>query len=305
MGKGGDRSPPFHAVGEPTATASRRSGASRSTSFVSTCEPSTSVRSTCEPSTCEPSTCERCSSSVRSTCEPWTCAPCSCERSTSEPCSCERCSSSVRSTCEPWTSSRSTSERSTSEPSTYGRSTSERCSCERCSSSVQPWTCEPSTSLRSISSSRETSVTSFLQVSRRHPFQASTLSFAHPAPHAVSLITAQGVVEALDPHRAIGADPFRLSRRAPLLREEDLGVVFSASRSFLPWDVVMHRALPPESHACDSETSVPSLTRGNLEIRSTSSCVPHANRIGMLARLQGVSGGKSVVNSLDHYGQVR
>jgi hypothetical protein len=38
---------------------------------------------------------------------------------------------------------------------------------------------------------------------RRHPFEAPSFPFAHPAPHAVSLITTKRVVEALDPNGAL------------------------------------------------------------------------------------------------------
>jgi hypothetical protein len=40
--------------------------------------------------------------------------------------------------------------------------------------------------------------------------------------------------------------------------------VVSAPRPFLPWDVVMHAALPPKSHPCDSEGRTASLARGNF-----------------------------------------
>src|SRR5581483_3053637 len=48
--------------------------------------------------------------------------------------------------------------------------------------------------------------------SGRHAFQASPFPFAHPTPHAVPLISAEGVVEALDAHGAVRADPLRLPR---------------------------------------------------------------------------------------------
>jgi hypothetical protein len=38
---------------------------------------------------------------------------------------------------------------------------------------------------------------------RRHPFEAPSFPFAHPAPHAVSLIATKRVVEALDPNGAL------------------------------------------------------------------------------------------------------
>src|SRR5919106_1479730 len=40
--------------------------------------------------------------------------------------------------------------------------------------------------------------------SGRHALQASSLSLAHASPHAVPLVAAQRVVEALDPDRALG-----------------------------------------------------------------------------------------------------
>jgi hypothetical protein len=99
---------------------------------------------------------------------------------------------------------------------------------------------------------------------RRHPFEAPSFPFAHPAPHAVSLIATKRVVEALDPNGALRADAFGLPGRSPLLGEEDLRVVISTPRPFLPWDVVMHVALPPKSHTCDSEGRTASLARGNF-----------------------------------------
>jgi hypothetical protein len=88
--------------------------------------------------------------------------------------------------------------------------------------------------------------------SRRHALQAPTFPFAHPAPHAVPLVAAQGVVQAFDPNGALGADALGLAGRPSLLGEEDLRVVVSTSGTFLPRDEVMHRA-SPESHACDSD----------------------------------------------------
>jgi hypothetical protein len=38
---------------------------------------------------------------------------------------------------------------------------------------------------------------------RRHPFEAPSFPFAHPAPHAVPLIATKRVVEALDPNGAL------------------------------------------------------------------------------------------------------
>ena len=81
--------------------------------------------------------------------------------------------------------------------------------------------------------------------SRRHPFEASPFPFAHATPHAVPLIATERVVEAFDPNGTLSADPFGLPRRSPLLGEEDLRVVVPAPGPFLPWDVVMHAALPP------------------------------------------------------------
>jgi hypothetical protein len=99
---------------------------------------------------------------------------------------------------------------------------------------------------------------------RRHPFEASPFPFAHPAPHAVPLIAAKRVVEALDPNGTFRADAFGLPGRSPLLGEEDLRVVVSTPRPLLPWDVVMHTPLPPKSHPCDSEGRTASLARGNF-----------------------------------------
>src|SRR5581483_5203658 len=48
--------------------------------------------------------------------------------------------------------------------------------------------------------------------SGRHALQASPFPFAHPTPHAVPLISAKGVVEALDAHGAFRADPLGLPR---------------------------------------------------------------------------------------------
>jgi hypothetical protein len=99
---------------------------------------------------------------------------------------------------------------------------------------------------------------------RRHPFEAPSFPFAHPAPNAVPLVAAKRVVEALDPNRALRADAFGLPRRSPLFGEEDLRIVVPTPRPFLPWDVVMHAALPPKSHTCDSEGRTASLARGNF-----------------------------------------
>src|SRR5918996_135648 len=84
--------------------------------------------------------------------------------------------------------------------------------------------------------------------SGRHALQASSLSLAHASPHAVPLVAAQRVVEALDPDRALGADALRLARRSTLLGEEDLRVELPASRPLLPWDVVVHPPLPPSNY---------------------------------------------------------
>src|ERR671919_2768741 len=83
--------------------------------------------------------------------------------------------------------------------------------------------------------------------SGRHALQASSLSLAHASPHAVPLVAAQRVVEALDPDRALGADALRLARRSTLLGEEDLRVELPAPRPLLPWDVVVHPP-PPSSN---------------------------------------------------------
>jgi hypothetical protein len=93
--------------------------------------------------------------------------------------------------------------------------------------------------------------TSF-QRSRRHALQASSFPFAHAAPHAVALVPAQGVVQALDPNGALGADPLRLSRGSALLGEEDLGIELAAAGPVLPWNEVMHRRFLPELHPCNS-----------------------------------------------------
>jgi hypothetical protein len=47
---------------------------------------------------------------------------------------------------------------------------------------------------------------------RRHALQAPPFPFAHTAPHAVSLITTERVVEALDPNGTLAADPLGLPR---------------------------------------------------------------------------------------------
>ena len=47
---------------------------------------------------------------------------------------------------------------------------------------------------------------------RRHPLQAPPLPFAHAAPHAVSFIATERVVEALDANGTLAADPLRLPR---------------------------------------------------------------------------------------------
>jgi hypothetical protein len=49
-------------------------------------------------------------------------------------------------------------------------------------------------------------------VLRRHALQTSTLPFAHAAPDAVALVTAERVVEAFDPNGALTADPLGLPR---------------------------------------------------------------------------------------------
>jgi hypothetical protein len=154
---------------------------------------------------------------------------------------------------------RSSASRSNASPSTSGLWSSEL-------PAYAPTSSWPQSASRSISSSPwEPSVTPFPSPSGRHALQASSFPFAHPTPHAVALVAPERVVQALDTNGTVRADPLRLSRRASLLGEEDLGVVFAATGSFLPWDVVMHRSLPLESHACDSGPSEPRLTRGIFE----------------------------------------
>jgi hypothetical protein len=87
--------------------------------------------------------------------------------------------------------------------------------------------------------------------SRSHALEPAPLPLAHAAPHAVSLVAAQGVVQALDADGALGADALGLPRRPPLLGKEDLGVVISAPGSVLPWNEMMH-GLPPKLHSCNS-----------------------------------------------------
>jgi hypothetical protein len=87
-------------------------------------------------------------------------------------------------------------------------------------------------------------VTSFPR-SGRHALQASSFPLAHAPPHAVPLVAAQGVVEALDPDRALRADTLRFARRSTLLGEEHLRVELPASRPLLPRDVVVHATCPP------------------------------------------------------------
>jgi hypothetical protein len=48
--------------------------------------------------------------------------------------------------------------------------------------------------------------------SGRHALQASPFPFAHPAPHAVSLVATKRVVQALDADGTVCADPFGLPR---------------------------------------------------------------------------------------------
>ncbi len=48
--------------------------------------------------------------------------------------------------------------------------------------------------------------------SGRHALQASALPFAHAPPHAVSLVTTEGVVQALDADGTLAADPLGLPR---------------------------------------------------------------------------------------------
>ena len=87
--------------------------------------------------------------------------------------------------------------------------------------------------------------------SRRHALEAPALPLAHATPHPVPLVAAQGVVQALDANRAVGADPLGLSRRPSLFGEEDLRIVIATPRAVLPWDEMVH-ALSPELHRCDS-----------------------------------------------------
>src|SRR6266550_239094 len=49
-------------------------------------------------------------------------------------------------------------------------------------------------------------------LSGRHAFQAPPFPFAHPAPHAVAFIAAEGVVEAFDADGTLATDPLGLPR---------------------------------------------------------------------------------------------
>ena len=120
------------------------------------------------------SSCELPASAPRSSSvRPASCEPRACERRSScEPRACERPSSCERPACGP------------------------RSSCEPWSSWLLPC-CPPF---------------AFPVDLRRHTFQAPTLPFTHPAPHAVAFIAAEGVVEAFDPNGAFAADPFGLPR---------------------------------------------------------------------------------------------
>jgi hypothetical protein len=79
--------------------------------------------------------------------------------------------------------------------------------------------------------------------------------------------------------------------------------VVPAPRPFLPWDVVMHAALPPKSHTCDSEGRTASLARGNFRWFSASTLI-RCNRPQAGARVQPFRGRNSVVSRDDHYRQV-
>jgi hypothetical protein len=48
--------------------------------------------------------------------------------------------------------------------------------------------------------------------SGRHTLQASPFPLAHPPPHPIPLIAAEGVVEALDANGTVSADPLGLPR---------------------------------------------------------------------------------------------
>src|SRR5438093_6950726 len=88
--------------------------------------------------------------------------------------------------------------------------------------------------------------------SRRHALEAPALPLAHSTPHPIAFVASEGVVEAFDANGALGADPFGLARRPPLLREEDLWVEVSASRSVLPRNEMVHGTSPPKLHSCNS-----------------------------------------------------
>jgi hypothetical protein len=104
--------------------------------------------------------------------------------------------------------------------------------------------------------------------SGRHALQASPLPLAHASPHAVPLVSAQRVVEALDPDRALRADALRLARRSAFLGEENFRVELPASRPLLPRDVVVHATGSParELQSCNSEAGAPRLSSPNDEL---------------------------------------
>ena len=181
--------------------------------MLSACEPPACVQpSSCEqaceqPSSCELRACEQPSSCELRACEqPSSCEPRACEQPSScELPACEQPSSCVLRACEPQSSCEP---RACVQPSSCGlRACEQPSSCElrACGprSSCEPQASWPSPFLapfrRSVGSGR-------------HALQASTLPFTHPAPHAVTFVAAEGVVEAFDPNGAFTADPLGLPR---------------------------------------------------------------------------------------------
>src|SRR6266511_1528536 len=137
--------------------------------------------------------------------------------------------------------------------------------------------------------------------SGRHPLQASSLPFAHPPPHAVPLVSAEGVVQTLDADRAVRADPLGLPRGAALLGEEHLRVLFPAPSPLLPWNVMVHGPLLPESHSCNSDGRGRRSASRDFRLRSPS-CSPLIFPPFPIA-VQAPGAKKLIVNLIYHLGQ--
>jgi hypothetical protein len=136
-----------------------------------------------------------------------------------------------------------------------------------------------------------------------HALQSPAFPFAHATPHPIPLVATQGVIQALDANRTVGADPLGLSRRPALLGKKDLRVVVPATCAVLPWNEVVH-GQPPELHCCNSDGNGPGNASPKAELFQAVCFVPYHENRGVPRRdVQGIPALFLIVKPLYGFGK--